>query len=71
VCVYLRHAQQTVYVSDDDLPLFHRAQELAGGTLLEQTGNGRDATYRVYRTRTEKSSQPSCTSWSLTPFTSP
>jgi hypothetical protein len=24
---------KTIYVSDDDLPLFQRAQELAGGTL--------------------------------------
>ncbi|HEY0001799.1 MAG TPA: EXLDI protein [Actinoplanes sp.] len=91
---------KTIYVSDDDLPLFQRAQELAGGTLsaaiaaalrryveveegrqqgyddvvvrvgaglgrkqrfsglllaeMEQTGNERDETYRVYRTRTEK-----------------
>ncbi|MEV6635707.1 EXLDI protein [Actinoplanes sp. NPDC051470] len=91
---------KTIYVSDDDLPLYQRAQELAGGTLssaistalrrfveveegrqqgydevvvrvgpglgrkqrftglllaeMEQTGNERDETYRVYRTRTEK-----------------
>jgi len=91
---------KTIYVSDDDLPLFQRAQELAGGTLsaaiasalrryveveegrkegygevvvrvgpglgrkqrfsgmllaeMEQTGNERDETYRVYRTRTGK-----------------
>ncbi|GAA0572780.1 hypothetical protein GCM10010172_66700 [Paractinoplanes ferrugineus] len=91
---------KTIYVSDDDLPLFQRAQELAGGKLstaiaaalrryvdveegkqhgyaevivrvgpglgrkqrfsglllaeMEQTGNERDQTYRVYRTRTEK-----------------
>ncbi|WBB65374.1 EXLDI protein [Micromonospora sp. WMMD812] len=87
-------------MSDDDLPLFQRAQELAGGTLsaaiaaalrryveveegrqqgyddvvvrvgpglgrkqrfsgvllaeMERTGNERDETYRVYRTRSEK-----------------
>ena len=91
---------KTIYVSDDDLPLFQRAQEIAGGKLsaaiaaalrryveveegrqqgyeevivrvgaglgrkqrfsgmllaeMEQTGNERDETYRIYRTRTEK-----------------
>ena len=91
---------KTIYVSDDDLPLFQRAQEIAGGKLsaaiatalrryveveegrqqgfeevivrvgpglgrkqrfagmllaeMEQTGNERDETHRVYRTRTEK-----------------
>jgi EXLDI family protein len=91
---------KTIYVSDDDLPLFQRAQELAGGTLsatiaaalrryveveegrqqgyddvvvrvgpglgrkqrfsgvllaeMERTGNERDETYRVYRTRSGK-----------------
>ncbi|GIJ76043.1 EXLDI protein [Micromonospora phaseoli] len=91
---------KTIYVSDDDLPLFQRAQELAGGTLsaaiaaalrryveveegrqqgyddvvvrvgpglgrkqrfsgmlmaeMERTGNERDETYRIYRTRSGK-----------------
>ncbi|WP_328340755.1 EXLDI protein [Micromonospora sp. NBC_00421] len=91
---------KTIYVSDDDLPLFQRAQELAGGTLsaaiaaalrryveveegrqqgyddvvvrvgpglgrkqrfsgvllaeMERTGNERDETYQVYRTRSGK-----------------
>ena len=91
---------KTIYVSDDDLPLFQRAQEIAGGKLstaisaalrryveveegrqqgfeevvvrvgpglgrkqrfcgvllaeMQQSGNERDETYRVYRTRTEK-----------------
>lgn len=91
---------KTIYVADDDLPLFQRAQEIAGGKLstaitaalrryveveegrqqgyaeiivrvgpglgrqqrfcgmllaeMEQSGNERDETYRVFRTRTEK-----------------
>lgn len=91
---------KTIYVTDDDLPLFQRAQDLAGGTLsatiaaalrryveveegrqqgyddvvvrvgpglgrkqrfsgvllaeMEWTGNERDETYRVYRTRSGK-----------------